>query len=145
HNNLCGPFHERDYTGLHSNQIWCGDHHPCDCIVTHQGKLVRRWLTAWQDMRSRKIVGAVIYAHDPNSTTVLAAFRVGALAYGVPDRVYIDNGKDYDCYALQGMTKAERNSLPMLKSEVKFAWEQAAKVGIFGGMRITVDHAPPYH
>src|SRR5207249_4534073 len=97
HNNLCGPFHERDYTGLHSNQIWCGDHHPCDCIVTHQGKLVRPWLTAWQDMRSRKIVGAVIYAHDPNSTTVLAAFRVGALAHGVPDRVYIDNGKDYDC------------------------------------------------
>jgi hypothetical protein len=39
-----------------------------EMVVRH----VRPWLTAFQDVRSRKIVGWKVYAHDPNSDVMLS-------------------------------------------------------------------------
>lgn len=107
----CEPYLERDYSSINSNDLWCGDHHRFDVmIVLPDGKYVRPWLTAWQDMRSRKIVGWSIFATDPNSDTILRAFVSGCKSHGVPAGVYIDNGKDYDSRALQGITKKQRRA-----------------------------------
>jgi hypothetical protein len=38
------------------------DHHRCDVWVRHAGKHVRPWLTCWEDVRSRKIVGWAVQA-----------------------------------------------------------------------------------
>ena len=104
----CEPSIARDYTTLHTNEQWVGDHHQMDVIVQHAGTLTRPWLTAWMEMRSRLIVGWCIYPHDPNSNAILSALRGGIMACGVPDLLYIDNGKDYGAYAFHGSTRHQR-------------------------------------
>lgn len=104
----CEPSIERDYSTLHSNEQWVGDHHQFDVMVNDGGKIVRPWLTAWMDMRSRKILGWCIYGHDPNQNSILSALRGGCMEHGVPKSVYVDNGKDYDSYAFHGRTKQQR-------------------------------------
>lgn len=135
------PFVERDYASLKSNEIWCGDHHRFDVIVAHEGQLVRPWLTAWQDVRSRKIVGWLIFAHDPNQDTIVLAFRNAVRAHGVPERVYVDNGKDYDAEALQGETKVQRRRRRGLKVE----YDPTTMGGIFGGLGVRTTHCVIYH
>jgi putative transposase len=132
------PFIERDYTTLRSNEVWCGDHHQLDLIITHEGKHCRPWLTAWQDVRSRKIVGWHLFAGDPNQDTIVLAFRAGVIEHGVPEHVLIDNGKDYDAFALQGMTKMQRRKL-------RVTYDAAQVGGLFGGLGVGVTHCEPYH
>ena len=59
-------------------------------------------------MRSRLIAGWCIYAHDPNSNSILSALRGGVTVFGVPELLYIDNGKDYSSYTFHGSTKWQR-------------------------------------
>jgi transposase InsO family protein len=106
----CEPSIQRDYTTLRSNEQWVGDHHRLDVIVEDNGKLVRPWLTAWMDMRSRTITGWCIYSHAPNQTTILSALRGGITQAGVPELLYIDNGKDFGSRALHGTTKKQRKN-----------------------------------
>jgi putative transposase len=128
---------ERDYSPLASNEIWCGDHHRCDVWVSHAGKHVRPWLTAWEDVRSRKIVGWTIYAHDPNTDTILAAFGMGARSHGVCEWVYVDHGADYDSHALQGKTKRQR------RRHIEYDEQRAG--GVFGSLEVKVMHAQRFH
>jgi len=131
------PYIERDYAGLASNEIWCGDHHRLDLVVSDRGKLLRPWLTAWQDMRSRKIVGWQLFADDPNTDTIIAAFHDGVTTHGLPLKVIVDNGKDYDSYALQGRTKKQR------RAGVEFDATHAG--GLFARFDIKASFCWPYH
>jgi putative transposase len=135
------PYNERDYSGLHSNEMWCGDHHQMDVIVNAGGKLVRPWLTAWQDMRSRKIVGWRLFDHSPNSDTIILAMKDATSACGVPREVYIENGRDYDCYALNGRTKKDRFN----KTKVRVEYDAGVLGGLFGSLGVDVTHCQPYH
>lgn len=136
------PYQQRDYSQIESNDIWCADHHRLDVIVLHEGKPVRPWLTAWQDLRSRMIVGWQIFAHDPNSDVILGSFRAGVQQFGVPRGVYIDNGKDYDASALQGMTKRQRQQMHDKLGDAATAVDQRA---VFPALGIDVAHARPYN
>ena len=131
------PYIERDCSTLRSNEIWCGDHHHLDVIVAHHGKHLRPWLTAWMDMRSRKIVGWQMFACDPNTDTILAAFENGARTCGLPESVYVDNGADFNCYALHGRTKRERRRGTRID-------ENRAK-GVFAGLDVAVHFCWAYH
>lgn len=92
----------RGYGHLRPNQRWVGDHCRLDFFAHNQrGAVDRPWLTAWMDERSRKIVGWHV-SFAPNSDTILAALRNGIRAYGAPQELYVDNGKDYVCRALTG-------------------------------------------
>jgi len=138
--NEAEPFVERDYSTLQSNEIWVSDHHQWDVLVNDGGKLVRPWITAWQDMRSRKIVGYCVFCNDPNSDTILTSFRAAVLEHGLPSKVYIDNGKDYDSYALNGRTKKDR----WRKRSIRVALDPQ-RAGVFGLLDIGVIHAQKYH
>jgi hypothetical protein len=144
--NEAEPYIERDYSTLESNQIWCADHHVFDVLIkivnTRTGVMehTRPWLTAWQDLRSRKIVGWRVFAHDPNSDEILFAFKDAVREHGLPHAVYFDNGKDYDCFALQGRTKKDR----WRERKVRFAFDQQ-RSGVFPGLSIDVMHAWPFH
>jgi transposase InsO family protein len=134
------PSIERDYSTMRSNEEWVGDHHQFDVMVKAVGgRICRPWLTAWQDMRSRKIVGWCIYAHDPNQNTVLSALRSGCLAEGVPERVYTDNGKDYDCYALHGRTKWKRHHCKVGDED------ECRATGILAALGCKAKFCQPYH
>lgn len=134
------PPTRRDYTTLSSNEIWCADHHQLDVIILNEdGELCRPWLTAWEDMRSRKIVGWHLFCHDPNQDTVLIAFRNAVRATGgVPEWAYVDNGKDFDAWALQGQSKWQRRRRTMRIN-------QQIVGGLFGQLGTKVMHAKPYN
>lgn len=137
-------FVERDYAALHTNESWCGDHHQFDVICQAggaSGELLRPWLTAWMDERSRKLVGWRIFPHAPNSDTILLSLKDGMEPCGVPREVYVDNGKDYDCYALNGRTKADR----WRKTRFRLDYDAPYLGGLFAELGIDVTHCQPWH
>ncbi len=100
----------RNYEEIPPNFMWVGDHHIFDVfVIAPGGKILRPWLTAWMDVRSRSIMGWCI-SFQPNSYTVALALRHGVLKkedknfpqHGLPLSVYIDNGKDYKSKYLNG-------------------------------------------
>ncbi len=133
---------ERDYTSLDSNGAWNADHHQFDVICNlGGGKLGRPWLSVFQDIRSRKIMGWTIVAHDPNTDVILSTFRSAVMQHGVPEILFIDNGKDYDSYALNGRTKADR----WAKKTVRVELDAERSAGLFPQLGIDVRHVWPYH
>lgn len=86
----------RDYSGLHSNDIWCLDHHLSDVFVRNKrGKVVRLWMSCVMDVRSRKVMSMVIRDAYPNKTAIKQGLRIAIEKYGLPKMIQTDNGKDY--------------------------------------------------
>jgi transposase InsO family protein len=141
------PFYERDYRTLATNDLWNSDHHQLDVWATIDGKLVRPWLTAWQDLRSRRIVGWFVSPNAPNQFAILDSIAEAMERLGghVPSGVYIDNGKDFDAKSLQGITKKQRKAEQLARLQGKPVVELDDKGwGIFRACQIDVTHAWPY-
>ena len=137
----CAPYIESDPDSIAPGSIWVGDHHQFNCMIWHRGGWVRPWITAWEDMRSRNIVGWFISA-SPNQTTIMQAMRQGLEKYGPPDSVKIDNGRDYDSEMWTGETKAGRKKRKALKAGYI---DEETVAGIYAMMGIGVSFAKPYH
>ncbi|MCL2640793.1 MAG: Mu transposase C-terminal domain-containing protein [Phycisphaerales bacterium] len=146
------PSLARDYSTIDSNEMWNADHHVFDILVQVGQKIdkatgevkpiyARPWLTAWQDMRSRKIVGWIIRAEDPNTDSILDALRRAIESHGVPVTAYTDNGKDFDSQTFTGETKAMRWKRRLVKVE----HDQERLGSIYGNLDIGHIHAWPYH
>jgi len=93
------PSTRRDYTGLAAMKIVQSDHHISDVFV-HCGdpecrKGHRVWITVFIDVRSRMVLSWTASLDYPNSRTILKTFRALVDEFGLPEGVYIDNGKDY--------------------------------------------------
>lgn len=88
------PFIERNPENLLVNEVWVGDCKRLDCITDEYGRARRVVLAVFMDKRTRVIVGWAIGTTE-NSSLILAAFRMAAREYGLPNRLYIDNGKAY--------------------------------------------------
>jgi hypothetical protein len=137
---------DRDYSTIDSNDIWNADHHRFDVMVNvgvderGKPKFARPWLHAWQDVRSRKIVGWSIVLHDPNADLILRTFNRAMDAHFVPGKVYLDNGKDFDAKVLQSVTKKQR------RAGVQLSAAEVAQIGgAFTMLGIGVMHCWPYH
>lgn len=92
----CMPYMSMDYTKLHTNQQWVADDHVFDVLVEFpDGHVGRPWITGWEDRRSRYIVGYLMSDHDPNANDILDAFARAVSAFGIPEGVLLDNGKNY--------------------------------------------------
>src|ERR1017187_1716719 len=98
----CEPSLLTDFESLVPNQIWVSDHGQHDVWVRNDlfsgvstNAALRPWLTAMIDMRSRKIVGTA-WSATPSSHTISSALRVGIENFGIPQILYVDNGKDYE-------------------------------------------------
>lgn len=95
------PYLRRMYTDIFANQIWVGDTAILDVeaqndiypeLPDHTPLRIR--LTAFEDFRSRKIVGAT-FSVEGSSISITAAMLRGILQFGLPEMIYVDNGKDY--------------------------------------------------
>lgn len=106
----CMPYMQRSYTSLAPNQLWVSDHHRFDLHCTYQGRIVRPWVTPWMDVRSRRIMSLIV-STNPNQNVILGAFAQGAVRHGVPEEVYVDNGKDYKAQGLFSLDEAHVHSL----------------------------------
>lgn len=159
HDDLCAVHIRRDYTRIivpgddgqpferemRSDDIWNCDHHIADVMVIlgydkdGKPKIGRPWFTPWLDIRSRRILGWRWSKQAPDATTVLLAFRDAAIRAGhaVPGYVYVDNGKDFDAWFLQGETKRHR--------QLRIEHDPNAFGGVFGMLDVGVIHAKPFN
>jgi len=132
----CAPYIETDMNSIEPGAVWIGDHHQFDCWIRYRDTWIRPWITAWEDMRSRSLVGWII-TPQPNSSTILQAFRRAAEKYGPPDAVKIDNGRDYDSETFTGTTKVKRR--------LDLRVDEETTAGLYALLNITISFAIPYH
>ena len=94
---------KRNYDDLYSNSIWVCDNHTFDVFVNdgEHGKPVRVYLTAFQDVRSRKFVGWEV-TMNPCSQATLVALRRGIEENGLPDMILSDNGREFLTHDIGG-------------------------------------------
>lgn len=96
----------RDLNSFNVRAIYVGDHHQFDVFVEYRGRLIRPWVSAWMDFRSRCCVGWTI-VESPNSDSIALSLRDALLGekssfYGIPESLLIDNGKDYRSKRING-------------------------------------------
>jgi hypothetical protein len=99
--NLHLPYLEQDIYRYRSLDMVVSDHHCMDCVVDYRGKLVRPWMTTFQDYRSGKILGWCP-SIKPSSLSIIVAYYMCVMQYGVPKVLLFDNGKDYRSKLLNG-------------------------------------------
>jgi transposase len=99
-------FIARDATDIASGKGWFSDHHQLDTICSMpDGTQVRPWITEWRDIRSGKMLAWHMHPEAPNANHIFYAFYLAAKDFGLPDFIYVDNGKDYRCRDLTGCYK----------------------------------------
>lgn len=105
----CGPYISRDYTNMHSNEYWVGDTHTIDVMVGDGEKTFRIYLAAYMDARSGIFTGFNL-ATSSNSQSSIIALRRGIMKYGIPENLYLDNGREFLTFDFGGLGhRAKRN------------------------------------
>lgn len=153
--NRYGIYIPRSYADLRNREIFCGDHHEFDVFVhTRSGKLIRPWISAWLDLKTEVLTGWFI-SERPSSQTIALAFRHAVLPkedgiLGLPESIYVDNGKDFRSRYLEGHTR-RLGRLPADSIEL-FArahglgvLDLRAMEGIWRNLGIRVRHTIPYN
>ncbi len=155
HRNRFAPYMQIDPESQEVGVVWLGDHSQMDFWVRFKGQIIRPWVTVWIDWRSRRICGWVM-SDSPNGSTIMSSFRAGLVDpvnRGGPAIVYIDNGKDYDSWFLQGETKRQRRNRMRGVETVLPHHEQPIQglkgitpgdKGLFGLMSVECAHTNPY-
>ena len=105
---------ERNTKDLKVMEVVMGDEHTFDCwdaYTNPNGKVtaIKPHLSAWIDIRSRMIVGDVM-CKDANSDILKESLlkMIYHDADGVPEYIYIDNGKDYTAKNMTGFDRNDR-------------------------------------
>lgn len=124
---------ERDYGNVKAGEVWVSDHNQIDVASDVDGKPVFVWQTVWRDFKSGKWLSWFIHPDPPNTDHILHSFFTAAKKYGIPEQIYIDNGKDYRCKDFAGGRK-------MVKLEV-----DKSKFGVLAPLHIKVNFAIPYN
>jgi len=105
------PYVEQNVNRYRSLDLAVSDHHVLDCVVLYQGKLIRPWITTFQDYRSGKIVG-FFPTVKPSSLSIVAAYYMCCIRYGVPKAALFDNGRDYRSKLLNGYKTTAKQFTP---------------------------------
>lgn len=105
------PFVEQDIDMYRAMDCIVSDHHCLDCVCMYQGKLIRPWITTFQDYRSGKVLGWCPTV-KPSSYSIIVAFYMAVLQYGVPKTALFDNGQDYHSKLLNGYRTTAQQLLP---------------------------------
>jgi transposase InsO family protein len=136
-----GQYIERDYSQLASNELWESDDHQFDVWVQNvDGSLVRPWLTAWMDVRSRFYVGWNIGPVPGDSSTIIKVFCEAGEKHGFPQAVHVDNGKAYDNYYVSGETKKQRRLRIARREQI-----ENMTAGVFPLLSVELSHARKFN
>ena len=97
------PYINRLYDELKPNDYWIADNHTLDIISQYDdGSGTHRLsLTAFIDARSGVMVGWNL-TDNPNSQSTVLALRKAILRFGIPKKVYFDNGSEFLTHDLAG-------------------------------------------
>ena len=124
----------RSYSELKAGSCWVSDHAQIDVAVNFNGNVCFPWVTVFRDVKTSKWLGWFLHADSPNSDHIFQAFYYGVLNYGLPNDVYLDNGKDYRCKDFAG----GRNSVKVNHSSNK-------ENSLLTNLGISVHFALPYN
>jgi len=124
----CSPYIKRMYDDLESNDIWVADNHTFDILVGKEGKTVRVYLTAFMDVRSRKMMGWCI-TDAPSADATIYALKKGCEHHGIPKMLYTDNGREFLFHDLGGngfrKKKTEELKLPSILDDLSVEFRTA--------------------
>ena len=100
----------RDYESLPVGACWVGDTHTWDVFVSVPGQAApaTAYITAFLDFRSYLPMGWHVHVSAPSTDNTLRAIRAGIDEYGLPDDVYVDNGREYRNRDFSGITRGTR-------------------------------------
>lgn len=99
----CAPYIKRVYDDMASNEWWIADNHTFDIITQGEnGQRHRLYLTAFFDARSGIFTGCYVTT-APSSQSTLIALRKGILKYGIPENIYVDNGREFLTFDIGGL------------------------------------------
>lgn len=99
----CAPYIRRTYESMASNEWWVADNHTFDVITQgDNGQRHRLYLTAFFDARSGIFTGCHV-TENPCSQATLIALRKGILKYGIPENIYVDNGREFLTFDIGGL------------------------------------------
>lgn len=90
-----GFYIRREYDTMYSNQYWIADNHTFDVFVKgDNNKPIRVYLTAFMDCLSGVLTGVYVTT-NPSSQATIYALQRGIRKYGIPEYVYVDNGREF--------------------------------------------------
>lgn len=99
----CAPYIRRTYEGMASNEWWIADNHTFDVQTKGEnGSTHRLYLTAFFDARSGIFTGCYV-TDAPSSQATLIALRKGIVKYGIPENIYVDNGREFLTFDVGGL------------------------------------------
>ncbi|MBR1681309.1 DDE-type integrase/transposase/recombinase, partial [bacterium] len=134
-NRKYGNYIERDYSNIICGKVWVSDHAQIDiACMTKDGDVVFPWVTAWRDYKSGKWLGWLLQSGNPNSDHIFQTFYYAADAYGLPEDVIIDNGKDYRCKDFAGGRRI-----------IKIDTNKARTTSMLDELNVQVHFALPYN
>lgn len=106
----CAPYIRRTYEGMVSNEWWIADNHTFDVQTKGaDGAVHRLYLTAFFDARSGIFTGCYVTS-APSSQATLIALRKGIMKYGIPDNIYVDNGREFLTFDVGGLGHRTKKS-----------------------------------
>lgn len=106
----CAPYIRRIYDDMQSNEWWIADNHTFDVMTMGaNGRPHRLYLTAFFDARSGIFTGCHV-TMAPSSQSTLIALRKGILKYGIPENIYVDNGREFLTYDIGGLGHRKKKS-----------------------------------
>lgn len=109
------PYINRLYDELMPNDYWIADNHTLDIISRYDnGSGTHRLsLTAFIDARSGVMVGWNL-TDNPNSQSTVLALRNAIMRFGIPKKVYFDNGSEFLTHDLAGRGHRKRKNSDLI-------------------------------
>lgn len=105
------PYVQRDYEAIAANEWWVSDYHTLDLMVRDDetNEIYRPHIVVWMDIRSRKILGWRM-RKESDSDGVILSFKDAVAGHGIPQNVYLDNGKEYLTHAFGGRGRRKKSA-----------------------------------
>lgn len=129
------PAQERDRSVFHALEAVNADGHKFDVFVKWpDGEITRVVMVAWQDLHSGKVLSWRVDKTE-NTDSVRLSFGDLVEQNGLPDHVYLDNGRGFASKWMTGGTP----------TRYRFKVREDEPTGILTALGITVHWATPYH
>lgn len=101
---------DRDYSDLNAGQVWVGDTRTWDVFVKVPGqeKPATCYVTLFLDFRTYMPMGWCLHHTSPGTENTLRAIRNGIERYGLPEEIYVDNGREYRNKDFSGQSRGHQ-------------------------------------
>lgn len=118
---------DRDYSDLTAGSVWVGDTRTWDVFVKVPGqeKPATCYITLFLDFKTYMPMGWCLHHSSPSTENTLMAMRNGIEKYGLPEALYVDNGREYRNRDFSGQSRMHKIDI-----DEQYADSLATRLGI---------------